>query len=86
MLKELNTLLEKIPVWKELVGLPKRVQELEQKVKDLLLRARSARTLSADCLGNPPQFLGPGEWFCRRGVAGKTQTGNLKGRAAKTAR
>lgn len=35
MLKELNTLLEKIPVWKELVGLPKRVQELEQKVKDL---------------------------------------------------
>ena len=29
MLKELNTLLEKIPVWKELVGLPKKVQELE---------------------------------------------------------
>jgi len=35
MLSELNTLLEKIPVWKELTKLPKRVAELEDKVRML---------------------------------------------------
>lgn len=35
MFKDINDLLEKIPVWKELIALPKKVQELELKIKEL---------------------------------------------------
>ena len=35
MFKDINDLLERIPIWKELVALPKKVQELELKIKEL---------------------------------------------------
>jgi len=47
VLSELNTLLEKIPVWKELIALPKRVTELEKRLETL---EKGTETTSPDNL------------------------------------
>lgn len=55
MLEELNTLLERIPVWRQLVALPERVATLEARIA--ALEAQLAGKTGALCpMCNAPDF------------------------------
>lgn len=55
MLEELNTLLERIPVWRQLVALPERVATLEARIA--ALEAQLAGKTGALCpICNAPDF------------------------------
>ncbi|MDY0307179.1 MAG: hypothetical protein RBR18_12155 [Desulfovibrionaceae bacterium] len=70
-LSDLNELLEKIPVWKRLVALPKRVDELEERVRSL--EAKLSRPLSKDACpacGERTFFLSESKPHPHMGIAG----------------
>lgn len=49
MIKDIIALLEQIPVWKELIALPKKVQELELKIKELESKLEKPKKKGVEC-------------------------------------